>query len=49
MESERLEIRHEMAEKGLTILVAVDFSPCSLLALRKAKSMCQRKIGSCPS
>jgi nucleotide-binding universal stress UspA family protein len=32
-----------MAEKGSTILVAVDFSPCSLLALRKAKSIREKK------
>ena len=39
MESKRLEGKQEMAEKGSTILVALDFSPCSLLALRKAKSI----------
>jgi nucleotide-binding universal stress UspA family protein len=43
MESQRLEVKQEMAEKGSTILVAVDFSPCSLLALRKAKSILGKK------
>lgn len=33
----------KMAEKASTILVAVDFSPCSLLALRKAKSFLGQK------
>jgi nucleotide-binding universal stress UspA family protein len=43
MESQRLEVKQEVAEKGSTILVAVDFSPCSLLALRKAKSILGKK------
>jgi nucleotide-binding universal stress UspA family protein len=43
MESQRLEGKQEMAEKSSKILVAVDFSPCSLLALRKAKSIFGQK------
>jgi len=43
MESQRLDVKQGMAEKGSTILVAVDFSPCSLLALRKAKSLLGQK------
>ena len=43
MESQRLDVKQGMAEKGSTILVAVDFSPCSLLALRKAKSFLGQK------
>jgi nucleotide-binding universal stress UspA family protein len=43
MERERLEAKQEMDEKGSTILVAVDFSPCSLLALRKANSILGQK------
>lgn len=43
MESQRLDLKQEMAEKGFTILVAIDFSPCSLLALRKAKSILGQK------
>ncbi len=39
MESQGLEGKQEMTEKVSAILVAVDFSPCSLLALRKAKSI----------
>lgn len=43
MVSQRLDAKQQMAEKGATILVAVDFSPCSLLALRKAKSILGQK------
>ena len=43
MESQRLDVKQGMAEKGSTILVAVDFSPCSLLAFRKAKSLLGQK------
>ncbi|UCF85892.1 MAG: universal stress protein [Desulfobacteraceae bacterium] len=43
MESQRLDEKQGMTEKGSTILVAVDFSPCSLLALRKAKSVLGQK------
>jgi nucleotide-binding universal stress UspA family protein len=34
-----MDAKQKTARKGYTVLVAVDFSPCSLLALRKAKSM----------
>ncbi|MGD9031806.1 MAG: universal stress protein [Desulfobacteraceae bacterium] len=43
MQNQRLDVKQEVAEKGSTILVAVDFSPCSLLALRKAKSILGQK------
>jgi nucleotide-binding universal stress UspA family protein len=43
MENQKLDVKQEMAEKGSTILVAVDFSPCSLLALRKTKSILGQK------
>ena len=42
MKNRRLDEK-QTAVKGSTILVAVDFSPCSLLALRRAKSIVGQK------
>jgi len=43
MESQRPKRKGQMTGKNSKILVAIDFSPCSLLALRKAKSILGRK------
>ena len=37
--------KNQPAPKGITVLVAVDFSPCSVVALRRAKSIMGQKPG----
>ncbi|MGD9320687.1 MAG: universal stress protein [Desulfobacteraceae bacterium] len=43
MEGQERHVNHEVTNKDSKILVAVDFSHCSLLALRKAKSFLGQK------